>query len=156
MRMWHTHVRFLPLVIGSLPICHDGGSRADMTSNHCNQHRGGSSNVKPKGRMIRTTFYSSKQPPSASSHTSSTTIFPWGKVTGYMDIGWRLDSKSCRILRPFKTFVPVEFSDVKVVLPIVDAIFAMDTRMPFLLDRLCVNMEIDWIYKMESVVDHEV
>ena len=59
-------------------------------------------------------------------------------------------------VRPSKTFAPVEFSDVKVILPIVDAIFATDTRMPFLLDRLCVNTGIAWIHKMESVVDHEV
>jgi hypothetical protein len=65
------------LVIGSPAICHDGGSRADMTSNHCNQHRGGSSNAKPRERMIRITFCRSKQPPSAPSHMSFTTTFPW-------------------------------------------------------------------------------
>uniref|UniRef100_A0A914DIH6 Uncharacterized protein n=1 Tax=Acrobeloides nanus TaxID=290746 RepID=A0A914DIH6_9BILA len=49
-----------------------------MTSNHCNQHRGGSSNAKPKERMIRITFCRFKRPPSTSSHTSSTMTFLLG------------------------------------------------------------------------------
>uniref|UniRef100_A0A914DV36 Uncharacterized protein n=1 Tax=Acrobeloides nanus TaxID=290746 RepID=A0A914DV36_9BILA len=39
-------------------------------------------------------------------------------------------------IRPSKTFSPVEFGDVKVVLLIVDAIFATDTICALLLDRL--------------------